>query len=86
MKPTLISSLNLWIQGLQRSSYEEFVKGLDRGLEVLRKHIKGVFLLFMGAYRTLGTNHFGGSCRFEPSCSAYAVEAIIIIVLTTRSG
>jgi hypothetical protein len=27
-------------------------------------------------YRTLGTNHLGGCCRFEPSCSAYALEAI----------
>ncbi|WP_413289482.1 membrane protein insertion efficiency factor YidD [Bdellovibrio sp. HCB337] len=33
-------------------------------------------LLFVGAYRTLGTTHMGGACRFTPSCSEYAVEAI----------
>ena len=32
----------------------------------------------MSIYRTIGTTHLGGSCRFEPSCSAYAVDAIKI--------
>lgn len=35
----------------------------------------GLWLL-VGIYRTLGTTHLGGCCRFEPSCSAYALEAI----------
>lgn len=38
--------------------------------------LKGTFLFFLAAYRTLVTTHLGGSCRFEPSCSAYAVEAV----------
>lgn len=42
----------------------------------LEKALKAIFTLFLAAYRTLGTTHLGGSCRFEPSCSAYAVEAI----------
>lgn len=33
-------------------------------------------LIFMGIYRTLLTAHLGGCCRFEPSCSLYAVEAL----------
>lgn len=37
---------------------------------------KGILLIFISAYRTIGTTHLGGSCRFEPSCSAYAVEAL----------
>lgn len=37
---------------------------------------KGIFLFLLAAYRTLVTTHLGGSCRFEPSCSAYAVEAV----------
>jgi putative membrane protein insertion efficiency factor len=38
--------------------------------------IKTVMLLLIGAYRTIGTSFFGGSCRFEPSCSEYAVECV----------
>lgn len=37
---------------------------------------KGLLLLFVGGYRTIGTTHLGGACRFEPSCSEYAIEAI----------
>ncbi len=37
---------------------------------------KSALLLFVGGYRTIGTTHMGGACRFEPSCSEYAVEAI----------
>jgi hypothetical protein len=44
--------------------------------KVLRS-ISKIFLLFLvGAYRTIGTTHMGGACRFTPSCSEYAVEVI----------
>lgn len=33
-------------------------------------------LLLIGIYRSFGTQFLGGSCRFEPSCSEYAVEAV----------
>ncbi|MFP5518366.1 MAG: membrane protein insertion efficiency factor YidD [Bdellovibrionia bacterium] len=33
-------------------------------------------MFLLAAYRTIGTNHLGGACRFSPSCSEYAVEAI----------
>lgn len=42
----------------------------------LESAFKTFLLLFVGSYRTLGTTHLGGACRFEPSCSEYAVEAI----------
>jgi putative membrane protein insertion efficiency factor len=38
--------------------------------------LKSGLLLFVAFYRTLGTTHMGGVCRFTPSCSEYAVEAI----------
>lgn len=37
---------------------------------------KSLLLLLVAGYRTLGTTHMGGACRFTPSCSEYAVEAI----------
>lgn len=37
---------------------------------------RGILLFLVGIYRTIGTTHFGGQCRFEPSCSEYAVEVL----------
>ncbi len=45
---------------------------------ILGKITKYSLWFFVGAYRTIGTNHLGGACRFEPSCSEYALEAIKI--------
>lgn len=42
----------------------------------LREGFRTFLLLLLGAYRTVGTTHLGGACRFEPSCSDYAVEAV----------
>lgn len=56
------------------------MKNLSKGWiavwKLFEKGFKGFLLLFVAAYRTIGTTHLGGACRFEPSCSAYAVEAI----------
>ncbi|MBC7371579.1 MAG: membrane protein insertion efficiency factor YidD [Bdellovibrionaceae bacterium] len=46
------------------------------GSKVLKSISKGFLLLLIGAYRTLGTTHMGGACRFTPSCSEYAVDTI----------
>jgi hypothetical protein len=35
-----------------------------------------VLLFLLGIYRTAFTTFLGGNCRFEPSCSEYAVEAV----------
>ncbi len=37
---------------------------------------KWTLLILMGFYRSLLVAHMGGTCRFSPSCSEYAVEAI----------
>ncbi|WP_413576400.1 membrane protein insertion efficiency factor YidD [Bdellovibrio sp. HCB290] len=46
------------------------------GLGIFEKTFKASLWFFVAAYRSIGTTHLGGSCRFEPSCSAYALEAI----------
>lgn len=38
--------------------------------------IKSFFLFLVAFYRSIGTTYLGGSCRFEPSCSQYAVECL----------
>lgn len=38
--------------------------------------LKVFLILLIGFYRSLGTTHLGGSCRFEPSCSMYALQAV----------
>lgn len=38
--------------------------------------MKHVFLFLIRIYRTALSPFFGPSCRFEPSCSAYAEQAI----------
>jgi len=35
-----------------------------------------MLLFLVGVYRTIGTTYLGGQCRFEPSCSQYATEAL----------
>ncbi len=43
---------------------------------VCSKISKKTLLFLVGCYRTIGTTHLGGACRFSPSCSEYAVQAI----------
>lgn len=35
--------------------------------------LKFISIFIMLIYRTIGTLHIGGGCRFEPSCSEYAL-------------
>ena len=38
--------------------------------------IKAGLLFLVHVYRLVGSPIFGGSCRFYPSCSTYAVQAL----------
>lgn len=40
--------------------------------------IKAILLLAVEMYRVVGAVHLGGACRFEPSCSEYAIKAVKI--------
>ncbi|NUM59554.1 MAG: membrane protein insertion efficiency factor YidD [Bdellovibrionaceae bacterium] len=45
-------------------------------LNRLDKLFKVLFLFLVGLYRTFGSQYLGGNCRFYPSCSEYAQEAL----------
>ena len=36
----------------------------------------GVLILLVRAYQVVLSPHIGNCCRFEPSCSAYCIEAL----------
>lgn len=38
--------------------------------------MKTLALFFIQLYRAVGSPWLGGACRFTPSCSAYALEAV----------
>lgn len=41
----------------------------------LQLGLKSFLLLLIGLYKAVAAVHLGGGCRFEPSCSCYAMEA-----------
>lgn len=45
-------------------------------LKVGEGFLKKTLLFFVGLYRTFGSQFLGGQCRFYPSCSHYAAEAL----------
>ncbi len=38
--------------------------------------VKGVLIFLVRAYQMVLAPHLGHCCRFEPSCSAYCIEAL----------
>jgi putative membrane protein insertion efficiency factor len=43
---------------------------------MLREMVQRMLLASIGAYRLFLSPFFGQHCRFHPTCSAYAIEAI----------
>ena len=57
-----------------KSSQKLWIEDLNPFEKIFR-----FFLWFsVAAYRTIGTQYMGGACRFQPSCSEYAFEALKI--------
>ncbi|WP_257668626.1 membrane protein insertion efficiency factor YidD [Parapedobacter tibetensis] len=44
--------------------------------KVIKAGVAGMFLIFIRAYQLLLSPMLGASCRYTPTCSQYAVEAI----------
>lgn len=38
--------------------------------------LKSSLIFLVALYRTVGSQYLGGQCRFEPSCSQYALDAL----------
>lgn len=43
---------------------------------LLRRFLDAITLMLIAMYRAVGSLWLSGSCRFEPSCSVYAQEAV----------
>ena len=71
-KIDLNSKINLYFNR-DRVSFLEYVYFV---LVRLDKLLKILFLFFVGIYRTFGSQYLGGNCRFSPSCSEYAQQAL----------
>ncbi|MGE0631757.1 MAG: membrane protein insertion efficiency factor YidD [Pseudobdellovibrionaceae bacterium] len=64
-----------------RSSLKEWIELNSSKLLIwagraFEKSAKLCLFFFVSAYRTIGTSHLGGACRFYPSCSEYGIEVI----------
>lgn len=79
LKPTSILFLNQWIRTFTKASRtRNSLKLWTVAWKWYEKSSKALLWFLIATYRSIGTTFLGGNCRFEPSCSAYALEAIKI--------
>ncbi len=60
--------MNNWTKNYKRQFH-----GL---IQVVESFVRTVLVFLVGIYRTFGSQFLGGQCRFHPSCSHYALEAL----------
>ena len=49
---------------------------MKRILSAVGRLVSGVLILCVRAYKVAISPHLGNCCRFEPTCSAYCIEAL----------
>jgi putative membrane protein insertion efficiency factor len=49
---------------------------MRRIVALVSRAVCGVLILFVRAYQVTLSPHIGSCCRFEPTCSAYCIEAL----------
>jgi len=69
----MTNSSKPWIA--ECNPFASLCKSLSEKLSEVRP-LKFLLWFLVAAYRSLGTTHLGGACRFTPSCSEYALDAI----------
>jgi uncharacterized protein len=52
------------------------VTGVRHGIHVAAAPLRALLIGLIGIYRATLSGSLGGQCRFSPSCSSYAEEAI----------
>jgi len=45
-------------------------------VSAISRAVCGLLIFFVRAYQVTLSPHLGNCCRFEPSCSAYCIEAL----------
>ncbi len=49
---------------------------MNRIMAVISRVVSGALILLVRAYQVVLSPHLGQCCRFEPTCSAYCIEAL----------
>lgn len=49
---------------------------MNRILSAVSRLVSGMLIVGVRAYQVVLSPHLGDCCRFEPSCSAYCIEAL----------
>jgi putative membrane protein insertion efficiency factor len=60
--------------------YKKLLQGFSKAGEGF---LKTVLIFLVSVYRTIGSQHLGGQCRFHPSCSQYSLEALQTLPVLT---
>ncbi len=61
---------------IEKSSTKKLTALWTFFLGVLKSFLRGFLLLLVAFYRVVLSPYLGGFCRFEPSCSVYAEQAL----------